>query len=97
LDPVVRQANLDFWRQRIQLDQQRDPAAELFEIYQGVLSTPRDSTSETLAQVLVSSMDDAKAQSDLRGAVRSVSKRLLAATRRKVMTRLHRLRLRRRP
>jgi GT2 family glycosyltransferase len=94
LDSSARQANLDFWLNRIYSDHQRDPGAELFEIYQDVLGAPRNYVSETLADVVASPVDGANsilAQSDLKRAVRSLSRRVLLAARRKARARLQRL------
>lgn len=100
LDPSSRKSNLDFWLNRIHLDHQRDPGSELLEIYQDVLGASRNCVSETLADVVASPVDGANsilAQSDLKRAVRTVSKRVLSAARRKARARLQRFTLGRKP
>lgn len=96
-DPDLRRSNLQFWLQRIQMDHGRDPAAELQAIYSRVLATPRASASQALFEVLSSSMDGSMAllaQTDLRREVRSVSRRVFSAAKRKFRSRLKRPRFR---
>jgi glycosyltransferase involved in cell wall biosynthesis len=93
LNPSTRQQNLDFWKNRVATDQSRHPGSELAAIYAKVLAKPRPPAGGLLAELLSSSIDGVNpvlGQSDLKRAIRSVSKRILLAARRKVRFRIKR-------